>query len=38
LRVSDGNREIGEVENESNTDFPGMANSVIRLAVRANKA
>jgi hypothetical protein len=38
LRVSDGTREIGEVENERNADFLGMVISVICPANRANKA
>jgi hypothetical protein len=38
LRVSDGTREIGELENESKADFLSMAISVICLADRANKA
>jgi hypothetical protein len=38
LRVSDGTREIGELENESKANFLSMAISVICLAGRANKA
>ena len=38
LCVKDSNRELGEVENESNGDFLGMAISVCSLAGRANKA
>jgi hypothetical protein len=38
LRVSDGTRAIGEIEDESNADFLGMTISVICLADRVNKA
>jgi hypothetical protein len=37
LRVSDGTREIGKVENESSADFSGMAISVIGMTDRPNK-
>jgi hypothetical protein len=38
LRVSDGTREIGELENESKANFLSMAISVMCLAGRTNKA
>jgi len=38
LRVSDINREIGEVDIKSNGDFLGMTISVFSLEGRSNKA
>ena len=37
LRVSDGTREIGKVENKSGADFSGMAISVIDITDRPKK-